>query len=635
MSRISSWFRSSDPVPRTSPAELLHTEMADITAAFAATELIMDDDMDGAEAILRRSGDSCYHAMALAVISFMRAVLGFEKEVMATAAAELAACETRAAADARRAQRDFPPEICGPVYPAGTEYQLVVAEAQLMGAVVGVLHESLTEALRSVYKLRKAYFALESMTAIKEKAMAATAAATLAGSVSEKLAGDVLEDAAECQADEQTPRDMFIHSGIGTCFGALLFLFSMIPPAFSRLLSLIGLRGDRYRGIQLLWQSTAFANVHGAVAALILLSYYHGLLGFSDILPTRAHWDERADAVGYPRERCKALLSEMKTRYPSSALWRLEEARLCSAARDLPGALAVLQRNDAAPKMKQVQALLGFELALNALFAQRWSLMKTAFVAAMDLNDWSHSMYLFLAAAAEIEMYRDAVVAGAPADQAAAHKKEATELLGRVAGAAGRKKFLAKQLPFEQYVTRKLVKWEARAAQLGVDLVDAVGVSPATEMTVLWNGLARMDAELATAGLKLVEWERVTGARAEIEAAADERASWAVCRAGLLRTLGRVDEAQGVLRAEVLGLDRAEFRGTGEDWILPVGHYEMAVCCWRLAMDAEGETVGANVSQCQEYLDKVAGWESFTLDARIGIRVQTGLETLAWFKSKP
>lgn len=36
--------------------------------------------------------------------------------------------------------------------------------------------------------------------------------------------------------------------------------------------------------------------------------------------------------------------------------------------------------------------------------------------------------------------------------------------------------------------------------------------------------------------------------------------------------------------------------------------------------------------ECQMWLDKCAGWGSYILDARIGMRVQTGMDTLRWFK---
>jgi hypothetical protein len=40
------------------------------------------------------------------------------------------------------------------------------------------------------------------------------------------------------------------------------------------------------------------------------------------------------------------------------------------------------------------------------------------------------------------------------------------------------------------------------------------------------------------------------------------------------------------------------------------------------------------VEEVQSWLDKVVKWETFVLDARIGMRVQTGLEVLKWWKKK-
>src|SRR5436305_8366071 len=64
------------------------------------------------------------------------------------------------------------------------------------------------------------------------------------GIVSNSSMLDLLSDASE-SALFVNPVDAFIHSGANLCFGLLSLLISIIPPAFSKLLYIIGFRGDR------------------------------------------------------------------------------------------------------------------------------------------------------------------------------------------------------------------------------------------------------------------------------------------------------------------------------------------------------------------------------------------------------
>ncbi|KAI1453107.1 hypothetical protein F4805DRAFT_470320 [Annulohypoxylon moriforme] len=722
MSRLGAWFRGAAPQlgssSAPSQADIRARRLAALEAAIASTSLIMNDDIDGAEKGLRE-GDSPFHLLGLGICTFMRSILGFEKEIMLEASNRLTACENAAWNELKKAQKEAKPGE-DRIYPPGSEYALVIADAQLMSAIIAVLHESLTEALRGFYKLRKAFIALDEImqaeTAyLKKKGLRSSlsisngqAAASSTSTPSGRLNGtdDTDTDLEFVDADEahsgghtplnyaghlakssippeqqlsqlslnsgsttrpaskrtsvpvssisgnpdsdifKDPVDVFIHSGVNMCFGSLLLILSMVPPTFSRLLSIIGFKGDRERGINMLWQSSKFDNINGAVAGLMLLSYYNGLLSFADILPSEEDMEKGAFG-GYPRARCSALLVQMRSRYPDSGLWRFEEARVLGNSRDLHGALKILKDNRES-KMRQVTALNNFEMALASMFIHDYDDMRDNFLRCVELNDWSPSLYYYIAGCAELENYRNAFHSKEKDESLIhIHKKKADELLRKAPTLAGKKRFLARPLPFEQFVSRKLQKWEERSKALGVDLVDAVGVSPAQEMTFLWNGTRKMQTAELKISERVLSWDRLTAseeARKKIKEEIDEQASRDVCRAAVERELGNLDSARELLDS-VLAMDKLAFRGvTKDDYALPAAHYEMAALAWievqkpelRGPIDEDGEEdwLYEKVEECQSWLDKVARWEAFVLDARIGMRVQTGMNTVMWFKKE-
>lgn len=195
------------------------------------------------------------------------------------------------------------------------------------------------------------------------------------------------------------PVDQFIISGSNFCFGILLLILSMVPPAFSTLLKIVGFKGDRERGIQMLWQATKFHNIHGAMAGLVLFMYYNGITGFCDILPQRGEGS-------YPKARCKALLTEMRTRYPESHLWLLEEARMYAAEGELEKSIEYAA-NTKESKLKQLEALGWFERALHTMFIHDYEGTAKAFLHCMELNNWSHGLYYYICGASYVQLYRE------------------------------------------------------------------------------------------------------------------------------------------------------------------------------------------------------------------------------------
>ena len=446
------------------------------------------------------------------------------------------------------------------------------------------------------------------------------------------------------------PIDVFIHSGANLCFGLLLLMISMIPPAFGKLLLIIGFRGDRDRGLRMLWQASKFHNINGAMAGLILLGYYNTIVGFSDILPDPVSSNGHEAVDGYPQKRCEALLVDMRLRHPKSHLWLLEEARMQALNRQLAAAVS-LPQNSSKSSLKQVEALDVFERSLYAMYMHDYNLCATSFLACVSLNNWSHALYYYIAGSAHVELYRHYKKTSPRA--ASIHAKKATDLLRTAPQHAGKKKFMARQLPFDVFVTRKLQKWEHRAAEWKVDLIDAVGVSPIEEMVFFWNGYKRMDPSQLAASLAALAWsENPSSNPTWLREGADERAVLAVLRAATLRNLARWDDATEVLQQGVLSVDRTELKGGfRDDWTAPVAHYEMGVISWMrrrdggaIGEDGNGSGRGNGkgggegkearkgeaywVRECEAWVDKAARWEGYVLDARIGLKLATAQDTL-------
>lgn len=168
----------------------------------------------------------------------------------------------------------------------------------------------MTEAIKGFYKLRKAYLTLDGIMEIEGKYLrerAASRRGSLASrtgrpstahsaatrtsknvnageTLTEKPNGSVndlssLEKEAEADPEPEVPitattvqsklldidpasvgitshTDIFIHSGTRLCYGILLVVFSMIEnPLFTKILYIVGFKGDRERGTRYLWQS--------------------------------------------------------------------------------------------------------------------------------------------------------------------------------------------------------------------------------------------------------------------------------------------------------------------------------------------------------------------------------------------
>ncbi|TVY81995.1 Mitochondrial outer membrane protein iml2 [Lachnellula suecica] len=636
---------------------------------------LLNDDIAAADKILKQQ-DSSYHHLGRGISGFINAMLGVEKELLKDAANMLAAAEAKTWDDMKKAEKE-PTAYRSRIYPPGTEYLLCYAISQLTSAICAVLSGSVTEAIKGFYKLRKAYITLDGIMDIESKylknrvgsrtssltsqtkppstAHSATARTSkdlgADGVILEKKNGSIKDPEAPDNAaggltEPEIPltattvqsklldidpasvgitshTDIFIHSGTRLCYGILLVVFSMIEnPLFTKILYIVGFKGDRERGTRYLWQAARFENFNSAIAGIALLGYYNGLVGFCDILPTDAGSDD--DLSGYPRGKCRVLLADMRARYPESKLWKMEEARMQGYDRNLAGASKILAANSDS-NMKQIATINMFELGLTTLFLHDYEFSAKSWEKCAELSQWSPTMYAYMTGCCFLELYRN--LRASDPEAAAIHKKKSTDYIRKAPPLAGRQKVMAKELPFDLYITRKVAKWEERAKAWDVDLVDAIGVSPLTEMVYFWGGGKKENQEQLQKSLDAVQWAR-TSHPEKFEQDLDETAIKAVIEASMLRHMGKYEESRPILEKEVLNHDRTEFRGhLKDDWMLPSAHYEMACLAW-FQKDLPGADSKAAVLECEQWLEKTQKWDQYVLDTRVSVKLTTSLITV-------
>lgn len=88
----------------------------------------------------------------------------------------------------------------------------------------------------------------------------------------------------------------------------------------------------------MLWDAAEVDNVHGAIAVLVILQYYGNAVQFCDILAP-----DNSEG-GYPKDRCHRILTRIRQKYPNSALWKLEVARMEAVEGNIEKAVNMLSQ---------------------------------------------------------------------------------------------------------------------------------------------------------------------------------------------------------------------------------------------------------------------------------------------------
>lgn len=716
MFRVLGFRRQEKEVSEEETIAAVLREALDFELALKSMDYLLDDRTEEGEYLISDDADCTIKVMAGGVIGFLEATLGFEPEVIKKAGEILTRAEALSNRDKLKHQKSKLKTSSH--FPPGTEYAVTYAEANLLNALIMLLSESMIESAKALLKLRKAYYMLEEILkliheyenksissntsstslstaasfvdipsqfhhhelsdkdlkiAVKVKEMRrarkrgehignAPAAERLKSDVGFNKEGeDKDQDSAlniDTEVDEnRSTIDEFIITGANLCFGLIQLVLSLLPTGITKVLSVVGIKGSKEEGLNMIWKAVEGRNIHGCIGLLGLLVFYDGPFQFTDVdfdVPAMNNdnltlqktisgkkMSKEIDAFSgtgsptltHPGKRLTDALLITRAIFPNSALWLLQEARMLSSRGRLEESLELMNSINRKIEMKQVEALLGFDKVNVLVFLHRYEEAAIEVLRLLDISKWSPGFYTYIAAICYVEQYRMCKLGIAkPQDiKRMDHFKEQARInLVEAPIRTEQKKMLSKQMPFDKFVMRKYAQFETCAKENKVDLIDAIGTSPIHELVYFWNGYNRMPQDHLKISLSLLNYSNSK------QALVPEVQSQSMIRNLLesitYRRLGEFTKGCKLIDDNVLKyiisfentgkLPYRFIKHTEDPWLYPVAMYERALFTWK-QQGLEG------LEEAKEWLKRANAYaDDYELSTRVSMKTKAALDRL-------
>lgn len=487
--------------------------------------------------------------------------------------------------------------------------------------------------------------------------------------------------------------DEFIHSGVQLCFGILQVVLSLIPPAIGKVLSIVGFKGDREKGLKMLWRTAITSrNIHGELALLCLLVFYDGPVQFvDDGYQVPSERDNAAEKVislesktvisdseleqilKNPSLYTPQILARTRRSFPNSAIWVLEEGRILAGQGKLEAAIDIMQNFTDNPEtkiqMKQAEALLLFDRAMLYSFKHEYDKAAEDFINLVELNSWSKGLYLFMAGCCYLTKWRMIKMGLLEVEDKEKELKKYEELAqkymekgptyvpGHGINAKNKKGGIgggSKQMPFDKFLLRKMSHIEARQKKdPNLSFVECVGTSPFHELLYFWNGYNRMSEKELKLSLDLLGYSAAPNTDysansndlnySKVEENVDESMIRYFLQSICLRLLGKVSEGLSLIENHVISKyvvsDAPQFKFTKmtySPYLYPTALYEKAMFIWILrSRSSKTFNVRETALESKSWLKKaetVADIGDFELSNRTSMRIKASgdrLEQLA------
>lgn len=441
------------------------------------------------------------------------------------------------------------------------------------------------------------------------------------------------------EGHEKPTIDEFIESGVSLCYGIIQLILSILPPAVTTVLNAIGFKIDKLEGLQLLWDVVNERNIFSGLSLGSLVIYYHGPFKFIDNNFDIPIEDKKIRHLIHPGKLLDNQILKATCVFPESSLWVLQEGIILSSEGQLKKALDVIGRKPInSIQMLQIKAQIVFCRALLYCFSFEFEKAAADFLYLLEINEWSHAFYTYFAGCCYLEAYRLCdILSKDPTAAAIQHlvssidtskkqyfKKRAEECLEKAPTYLNKKKFMSNNLPFDNFMLRKLKQFneiEKKLKSSNVDLIDSVATSPIMELIYLYDGFNRMDnVQLNFALNYALQYDnKATQLKVPSQISIKN-----FLNATILKNLKEFEQANSLIQKELLPLIIDKNSGKfiklkHNPWLYPSVFYELALINWNLKkMSGLKETI--------QYLRHSLGYmNDYELSSRIGMRSQAAL----------
>ena len=433
--------------------------------------------------------------------------------------------------------------------------------------------------------------------------------------------------------------DEFIESGVSLCYGIIQLILSILPPAVTTVLNAIGFKINKLEGLQLLWDVVNERNIFSGLSLGGLVVYYHGPFKFIDNNFNIPIKDNKIEKLIHPGELLDNAILKATWVFPESSLWVLQEGIILSSEGRLKEALDVINRKSIDTiKMQQIKAEIVFCRAILYCFNFDFENAAKDFLYLLEINEWSHAFYTYYAGCCYLEAYRacdilenneidsvlEPISSFVDINKKQFYKQKAMECLEKAPTYLNKKKFMSNNLPFDNFMLRKLKHFKENQKRLKSsksDLIDSVATSPLMELIYLYDGFNRMnETQLKFVIDYALKFEN-NATNLKIQSQENIKI---FLQATIFKNLKEFGKADALIEKHLLPLIINPSSGKyiklkDDPWLYPSIFYEYALINWNLKKMA-------GLKETIQYLKHSLNYmNDYELSSRIGMRSQAAL----------